>query len=141
MVSGVSVPAAQPRYQFTPPLVPDNPPFLPDTPFSPALSLFRHYTPRLRGTNVAILSDNSVVQETATAENHNVNWPYPWNPYAPTDPYARVYDFHGVESDFYITPYIVQVFYGGHGPYQITQATYQILQNAGYTTSLSIGTG
>jgi hypothetical protein len=121
---------------FTPPLVCDTPPFLPDTPFSPALSLFRHYTPRCRGVNVAILSDGTVVQDTATAENGNTNWPYPWNPYEPAAPYARVYSFKGVESDYYITPYIVTVFYGGHDPYPIDQPTYQILLHAGYADRL-----
>lgn len=127
-----------PSYWFTPPIICDVPRYLPDTPFSPALGLFRHYTNLCRGTNVAICSDGSVVQETGTEENMNDAWPYPWNPYDPSGPFARVYDFKSVESDYYIKPYVVTIFYGGHGAYQVDQQTYEILKAAGYTYSLEI---
>jgi hypothetical protein len=77
-------------YLFTPPLVKDRPPFLPDsTPLQK--SLWMHYEARLRGVNVWLMSDNSVVQDTATPENSNTDMSnvYPWNPDSPAAPYVR----------------------------------------------------
>jgi hypothetical protein len=109
-------PAPPTCYQyFITPTTLVNPPYLPDTPVGPALSLFRHYTPRALGVNVFLLSDGTYVQDYATETNQNTNVPYPWDPYnLPPTPFARVYDFQGNETDFNVDPYIVQVYYGGH---------------------------
>jgi hypothetical protein len=124
-------------FYFTPPNVAIDPPFLPDTPRGPALSLFRHYELRQAGVDVFILSNGTVVQNYATSENSNTSIPYPWDPYyLPPTPFARVIDYHGVETDFRLNPYIVTVFYGGHGAYVIDDDTYNTLVAAGYTTSL-----
>lgn len=36
-----------------------------------------------------------------------------------------------------ITPGVRKVWYGGHGPYSITDGEYQMLSDAGYTASLT----
>jgi hypothetical protein len=127
------------QWQFTVPEVLVIPPYLPDTPVGPALLLFRHYTPRYQGVNVVILNDGTVRQDFATPENDNTAVPYPWDPYnLPPTPFSRVYDFHSVETDFHINPYIVQVFYGGHVPYLIDIPTYEILNAAGYADALEL---
>ena len=117
-------------FMFTPPNVDDVPPFLPET-RGPARNLFRHYRLRTRGVNVFVLSDESVVQDTATAENSNTNIPYPWDPNDPSGPYARVYDIFGNETDFSQNPYITAVFYGAHS-YLVNSAMATILTMAGY---------
>ncbi len=123
---------------FTPPAVLDNPPYLPTTPVGPALSLFRHYTPRFRGVNVFLLSDGTYVQDTATPENDNTNIPYPYDPYNnPPIPFARIYDFKGNETDVSQDPYIVKVYYGGRCT-DITQSEANSLIAAGYGNDLTI---
>jgi len=74
---------------FTPPVVRDNPPILPDS-TGPAKRLFRYSKNRARAVYVFALSDGTFVQDTATAENSNTNIPYPYNPYEPSAPYASV---------------------------------------------------
>ena len=77
-------------YLFTPPLVYDRPPFLPDS-SELQKSLWLHYENRARGANVWILSDNSVVQDTATPENSNTDMSniYPWDVNNASAPYVR----------------------------------------------------
>ena len=75
---------------FTPPVVYDNPPILPDAP-SIANRLFRYFPNRPRFVAVFALSDNTFVQDTATAENSNTNIPYPYDPYEPSAPYVTSY--------------------------------------------------
>jgi hypothetical protein len=99
---------------FTPPVAIDNPPFLPETPRGPALSLFRHYRPRARGINVFLLSDGTYVQDTASAENSNTNIPYPWNIDDPGGPFSTVTNWDGTVTSVSQDPYIVKVYYGGH---------------------------
>lgn len=120
---------------FTPPLVRDVPPFLPET-RGPTLGLFRHYAPRTRGVNVFALSDGTFVQDTATTENDDTNIPYPWNPSDPSGPYSRVINFDGSVTDTAQTPYITQVWYGGHS-YVIDDATANALAAAGYEDCLT----
>ena len=94
-----------PAYVFTPPEVLINPPYMPSTPYGPARSLFRHYTPRAAGTNVYLLSDGTYVQTYATPENSNTNIPYPWDPYyLPPPPISRVFDIYGHETELISTP-------------------------------------
>jgi hypothetical protein len=124
---------------FTPPTLLINPPYLPATPRGPALSLFRHYTPRALGVNVFLLSNLTFVQDYATPENGNTAVPYPWDPYeTPPTPFSRVYDFHGVETDFNIDPFIVKVYYGGHANL-ITCDEAALLYGAGYGAYLTNG--
>lgn len=77
---------------FTPPLVQDRPTFLPDS-TDDQKDLWRHFENRYRGVNVWILSDNSVVQDTATAENSNTDMSsiYPWDVNNPAAPYVTSY--------------------------------------------------
>lgn len=75
---------------FTPPVVYDNPPILPDA-GGLANRLFRYYPNRARYVAVFALSDGTFVQDTATSENSNTNIPYPYNPYEPSSPYMTSY--------------------------------------------------
>lgn len=120
---------------FTPPTVLIDPPYLPET-TGPALSLFRHYTPRAVGVNVFLLSDGTYAQDYATPENQNTSIPYPWDPYNPGAPFARIYDFHGHETDVRQNPYIVKVYYGAHRT-PITLAEETALIAAGYGAYIS----
>lgn len=74
---------------FTPPLVKDRPPFLGDS-TQAQKDLWRHYENRERGVNVWIMSDGSVVQDTATPENSNTDMSgvYPWDVNNPSAPYV-----------------------------------------------------
>jgi cytoskeletal protein RodZ len=130
-------------HTFTPPLVADRPPISPEE--HPGNSLWRHFQNRNRGVNVWILSDGTVVQDTATAENANTNMTpvYPWDVnnaaapyvtthYVPALPAAQV----GITTTVSHNPYPVANFYGG-STYSITDAQYTTLSAAGYTTSLT----
>jgi hypothetical protein len=98
---------------FTPPNAQDNPAFLPET-AGPAYGLFRHYTNRLRGINVFLLSDGSYVQDTASPENSDTNIPYPWNVDDPGGPYVDGNNWDNTPIRAFQDPYIVKVYYGGH---------------------------
>ena len=128
---------------FTPPLVQDRPPFLPDS-TEMEKSLWRHFENRIRGVNVWIMSDNSVVQDTATAENSNTNLSgvYPWDVNNAKAPYVRSIYIDGgaspqspTEHDTAHSVYPVAFFPGGStSPVTSAQAT--LLSN--YT---AFGTG
>jgi hypothetical protein len=129
--------------KFTPPLVKDRPPFLPETP-EIAKELWQHFENRIRGVNVWIMSDGSVVQDTATPENSNTDMSgvYPWNPSDPSGPYVRsIYIDSGAnpqvatEHDVSHPVYPVTFFAGGSS-YVLTSAQVTLLTN--YT---SFGTG
>jgi hypothetical protein len=119
-------------YVFTPPLIKDRPTFLDDS-TQDQKDLWRHYENRYRGVNVWILSDGSVVQDTATPENSNtsMNGVYPWNPSNPAAPYVRsIYIDAGVrpqvatEHDTAHAVYPVAYFSGGSShPVTVAQAT------------------
>lgn len=128
---------------FTPPFVQDRPPFLPDS-SEAQKELWLHFENRIRGVNVWIMSDGSVVQDTATAENSNTDMSgvYPWNPSDPSGPYVRsifidagarpqVATEHDVSHD----PYPV-AFFAGASTYSVTEAQATLL--ASYT---AFGTG
>lgn len=121
---------------FTPPLVKDRPPFNPDsTPMEK--SLWAHFENRLRGVNVWIMSDGSVVQDTATAENSNTNMSevYPWNPSNPGGPYVTsVYILPGANPQIPTAQTVSHsvypvTFFAGASTYPVTTAQYELLLN------------
>ena len=118
---------------FTPPLVTDNPPFLPDsTPMQ--VGLFRHYTPRVRGVNVFKLSDGTYVQDTATAENQNTNIPYPIDPNWAMGPGVFSYTYDNTSRQITTSannPYVTTWYYGSH-TYLVSIAEAAALEAAGY---------
>lgn len=117
---------------FTPPLVQDRPTFLPDS-TEAQKDLWRHFANRKRGVNVWIMSDGSVVQDTATAENSNTDLSgvYPWDVNNPAAPYVRsIYIDPGAnpqsptEHDTAHSVYPVAFFPGGStSPVTSAQAT------------------
>lgn len=129
---------------FTPPLVYDRPTFLPDS-TDDQKDLWRHFANRARGVNVWILSDGTVVQDTATAENSNTDMSnvYPWDVNDPSAPYVtsvfidsgadpQIPSAHTVSHD----PYPVAFFYGG-ASHTVTSAQAAILTAAGYSDCLT----
>lgn len=98
---------------FTPPIVQDRPPYLPDS-APDQVGLWRHFASRKRGVNVYKLKDGSYVQDVATPENSNTNIPYPLNVNDPNAPYVRVHNFDGTETDIMQANPCVHVYYGGH---------------------------
>ena len=130
---------------FTPPLIRDRPNFNEDsTPLQK--SLWAHFRLRNRGVNVWIMSDGSVVQDTATPENSNTNLTgvYPWDVNNPAAPYVRsIYIDPGAspqvptEHDVSHSPYPVAFFPGGHAA-TITAAQVTLLTNY---TAFGLGYG
>lgn len=121
---------------FRPPLVQDRPTLLPDS-TEEQKELWQYFENRIRGVNVWILSDGSVVQDTATDENSNTDMSavYPWDVSAPSAPYVRsifidplpapqVATDHNVSHN----PYPVAFFSGGSS-HQITAAQVTLLTN------------
>ena len=102
-------------YTFTPPLVKDRPPFLDDSSVVQK-ELWRHFENRERGVNVWILSDGSVVQDTATTENSNTSTSniYPWNPNNPSGPYVTSYFI-----DSGANPQLPSAHTTSHSPYPV----------------------
>jgi hypothetical protein len=134
---------------FTPPLVQDRPTYNEDS-SELQRSLWQHFENRYRGVNVWILSDGSVVQDTATAENSNTDMSavYPWNVSYPADPYVRsVYIDAGanpqVATDHSVShdPYPVAFFQGGCTtpitPAQVTLLTNYTAYGTGYAGRIS----
>ena len=126
-------------HTFTPPLVKDRPPFLPDS-TELEKSLWLHFENRERGVNVWILSDGNVIQDTATAENSNTDMTpiYPWDVNNASAPYVRSIFIDPVpapqvatDHDVSHNPYPVAYFYGG-STWPITNAQYTLL--LGYTS-------
>ena len=97
------------------------------------VELWRHYENRIRGVNVWILTDGTVVQDTATAENSNTDLSqvYPWNANDPTAPYVTsTYIDPGQETRGAVVHTVkhsnppVAFFYGGRtNPITTAQAT------------------
>ena len=129
--------ALQTYYFFTPPLVQDRPTFLPDS-STLQKELWRHFERRYRGVNVWLLSDGSIVQDTSTPENSNVDMSavYPWNINDATAPYVRaIYlDAGATVPTSHDTAHAVYptAFFAGGSTYQITSSQYSTLVN--YTT-------
>ena len=137
------------RLIFTPPLVKDRPPFLPDS-SELQKSLWLHYENRYRGVNVWILSDGSVVQDTATPENSNTDMSavYPWDVNNAAAPYVtsvfidsgadpQVASVHTVRHN----PYPIANFYGGSShvvtPVQSTLLANYTAHGIGYSDCLT----
>ena len=136
-------------YYFSPPLIKDRPPFLPDS-SELEKSLWAHFENRIRGVNVWIISDGSVVQDTATPENSNTNMTpvYPWNPDAPSAPYVTTVMVPALPAAQVATVTTVShttypvAFFPGGSTTQITQAQYNLLLDytefgTGYSDCLS----
>lgn len=136
-------------YFFTPPLVKDRPPFLPDS-TELEKSLWQHFENRVRGVNVWIISDGSVVQDTATPENSNTDMTpvYPWNPSNPSGPYVTSVFVPALPATQVATVTTVKhttwpvAFFPGGSTSPITTAQYNLLLNytafgAGYADCLS----
>lgn len=117
-------------YVFSPPVVYDRPTYLPDS--SPQqVALQRHYAPRARGVNVFVLSDGTVVQDTATSENSNTNIPLPWILNDPGGPYSSVTNIDLSVTNTSLPVWIDFVYEGGHNhPINTFEATF--LTAAGY---------
>jgi len=122
-------------HTFTPPIVKDNPPILPDT-YGQARRLWRYFPNRPRYVMVFALSDGTFVQDTATAENSNTNIPYPYNPYDPSAPYSTSYFIN-----FEVNPPVPETVTVSQNPYitkvymnvcQVTDAEKAALTAAGY---------
>lgn len=131
---GYGPPESASDYFFTPPLVKDRPAFLPDS-SQLQKELWRHFERGYRGVNVWILSDNSVVQDTATPENSNTDMSnvYPWDTNNPQAPYvtsyflesgAKVPTAHTTAHSIYPV-----AFFRGASTYGITPAQYSLLVN------------
>ena len=136
------------RLIFTPPLVKDRPPILPEP--HPGNELWLHYENRYRGVNVWILSDGSVVQDTATPENSNTDMSavYPWDVNNAAAPYVtsvfidsgadpQVASVHTVRHN----PYPIANFYGGSShvvtPVQSTLLANYTAHGIGYSDCLT----
>lgn len=118
---------------FTPPVVSDNPPILPDS-HGAGRRLFRYYPNRPRYVNVFKLSNGSYVQDTPTSENDNTNIPYPWNPSNPGAPYvsSKYFDYTlgiYVTEETAMDPYIVLAYFGAT---VVSSAEAALLTAAGY---------
>jgi len=119
-----------PLFTFQTPTVNDIPNYLP-TDRGPAVSLLRHYRPKTRGVNVFVLSDNTVVQDTATAENSNTSYPLPWILNDPSGPFAYTTNWDLTIQTASLPVWIQYVYYGSH-VYTINQFEATFLSNAGY---------
>ena len=136
-------------YYFSPPLIKDRPPFLTDS-SELEKSLWSHFENRIRGVNVWIISDGSVVQDTATPENSNTNMTpvYPWNPDAPSAPYVTTVMVPALPAAQVATVTTVShatypvAFFPGGSTSPITEAQYNLLLDytefgTGYSDCLS----
>ena len=124
-----------PLYQFQPPQVNDIPWYLP-TSHGPAVALYKHYRLKSRGVNVFVLSDDTVVQDTATPENSNTNMPLPWILNDPLNEYSYVTNWDGSITNTYLDPHIAYVYEGGH-VHTINQTEAEFLSAAGYSDSIT----
>lgn len=119
-----------PLFKFTPPTVNDIPWYKP-TDHGPAVWLYRHFRPKTRGVNVFILSDGTVVQDTATPNNTNSGYPMPWILNDPGGPYSSVTNWDLTVTDTTLPVWIEYVYYGSH-TYTINQFEATFLETAGY---------
>jgi len=121
-----------PLFSFQTPIVKDIPNYLPDTKSKIAIMLWRHYELKTRGVNVFILSDASVVQDTATSENSDTNIPLPWITNNPSGPYSYTTNWDGTIETASLPVWVTYVYEGGH-IHTINQAEANFLSNAGYS--------
>lgn len=119
---------------FLPPVAFTNPAFLPDTK-DVEFSLAKYRNVLAQGVTVYGLSDGSFVQDYPTPENSSTSIPpYPLMPdQGPNFPNIINVDYTGAtpgnpvtRQTTTITPYVTQVYYGGH-EYPISAATAAIL--------------
>lgn len=116
-------------YTFTPPTIADRSRLT----GLPQDRLWRWYKPFVRGVNVYVLADGTVVQDTPTPQNANSNVPYPIM--APDNTVAQVWSVFGNVNSKVPNP-VVMEFYGGH-TYTIPAAVAQLLTAAGYLVTVS----
>ena len=122
-----------PLYVFETPWVYDIPNYLPTSRMMPETMLWRHFRQKPRGVNVFVLSDNSVVQDTATVENSNSNIPLPFILNDPSGPYSYTTNWDGTIETATLPVYIQYVYEGGH-LHTINQFEAEFLSAAGYST-------
>ena len=128
---------------FTPPIVNDRPPFLPDSetlrPWEKGL--FKFFSPGPRYVMVFYLSDGSFVQDTATPENSNTNVPYPWDPSNPSAPYVTStwWDVSQTPPVFHVdtTSHPVWIVSATNSPVQVSSEMEAALIAAGYGGNIS----
>jgi len=119
---------------FQPPLIKDRPPFLPDS-TAAQKELWQHFEPRIRGVNVWIMSDGSVVQDTASPENSNTDLSgvYPWDVNNPAAPYVRAIfvDAGAAGATEHDTAHAVYpvAFFSGGSSHPVTAAQVTLLTN------------
>lgn len=126
---------------FTPPTVEDVPSILPES-SGPAFRLFRYFKSRSRYVGVFLLSDNTIVQDTAIEGlNTNTDLPYPWNPNDPNViAMASYYNFDTMQMvlETFLhedNRFIVKKY--GDGPQYVTSAEATLLTTAGYGAYLT----
>jgi len=124
-----------PLFHFQTPTVDDIPNYLPDD-HGPAVWLLRHYRPKTRGVNVFVLSDGTVAQDTATAENSNTSYPLPWILNDPSGPFAYTTNWDLTIETATLPVYIDYVYYGSH-LYTINQTEANFLSAAGYSDRIT----
>ena len=95
--------------------------------------LWRWYKPFVRGVNVYVLEDGTVVQDTPTPQNANSNVPYPIM--APDNTVAQVWSVFGNVNSKVPNP-VVMEFYGGP-TYTVPAVVAQLLTAAGYLVTVS----
>jgi hypothetical protein len=116
---------------FSPPFVYDIPNYLP-TDGGARVGLWRHYKPKARGVNVYLLSDGTIVQDTATAENSETSFPLPYILNDPSGPYAYTTNWDGTIEEASLPVWIMKVYEGGH-VHQVTASEAALLSEAGYS--------
>ena len=124
-----------PLFQFQTPIVKDIPNYLPETTRAIQVMLWRHFELKRRGVNVFILSDGSVVQDTATPENPNTNIPLPWITNDPSGPYSYTTNFDGTIETASLPVWITYIYEGGHVNI-INQTEANFLSAAGYSGNI-----
>ena len=133
--------------QFTPPMVKDRPPYL-DNSTQIEKELWRHFENRIRGVNVWIMSDDSVVQDTASPENSNTDMSgvYPWDVNNAQAPYVTSYfiDAGSNVATAHTTSHAVYpvAFFSGGSTHPVTEAQATLLNDytafgTGYSDCLS----
>lgn len=125
-----------PLFEFETPFVYDIPNYLPETTRAIQVMLWAHYKPKVRGVNVFVLSDGSVVQDTATANNSDTNIPLPWILNDPSGPYSYTTNWDGTIETASLPVYVEYIYEGGH-KHIINQDEADFLSNAGYSAFIT----
>ena len=136
----IESPITDQLYTFVTPTVNDVPNILPDTMSTVAVMLWRHYRLKSRGVNVYMLSDGSVVQDTATAENDNTSIPLPWITNDPGGPFSYVTNWDGTIATASLPVWVTNIYEGGH-VHTIDGVEADILSAAGYSGLITANVG